>query len=411
MLIRETMDTKRISAITKRKGKERGQALIFVLLCLTCLLGFLGLATDVGTWLNAKRRIQTAADSAAIAGAAELNYGDVTAAAKADSASNGLADGANGTTVSVNNPPKNGPHANNAKYVEVIVSQSQPTFFAKLFNLNSVTVGARAVAFLGSGQGCIITLGTSGTDVSLTGNGSIQAAQCGVSANSSSSSALSASGNGSLTAKSIGVVGGYSTSGNGSVSPTPVTGMVPVNDPLAFLSEPTISGGCNTALSASSNTTVIWSQGCYSGISASGNAVVTLNPGTYILNGGSLSFTGNASVTGSGVTFFLTNGASISMSGNGALQLSAPTSGAYNSILFFQSRSDNTAESITGNGSAVLQGILYFPDSTLTLTGNGSSQLAVDLVASAVSLSGNGQLQSYATINPTSPITAGTLVE
>ncbi len=37
--------------------------------------------------------MQTAADSAAMAGAGELNYGDVSAGGKADAASNGYTDG------------------------------------------------------------------------------------------------------------------------------------------------------------------------------------------------------------------------------------------------------------------------------------------------------------------------------
>ena len=118
---------------------------------MTCLLGFVGLATDVGTLLNAKRKIQTAADSAAIAGAAELSYGNATyviAQAKADAVNNGQTDGSNGTTVTVNPPPVGGLHAGNANYVEVIVSQNQPTMFMKIFNLNTVAVSARAVAFL-----------------------------------------------------------------------------------------------------------------------------------------------------------------------------------------------------------------------------------------------------------------------
>ena len=56
--------------------------MILTLLCMTCLLGFVAFAADVGTLLHAKRNLQIAADSAAIAGAAELNYGDMTAAGR-----------------------------------------------------------------------------------------------------------------------------------------------------------------------------------------------------------------------------------------------------------------------------------------------------------------------------------------
>jgi Flp pilus assembly protein TadG len=53
----------------KRMRDESGQALIMVALCLTCIMGFVGFATDVGVLLHAKRNLQIAADAAALAGA------------------------------------------------------------------------------------------------------------------------------------------------------------------------------------------------------------------------------------------------------------------------------------------------------------------------------------------------------
>jgi uncharacterized membrane protein len=59
---------------------ERGQALIVVALAFTCVLGFVGLAVDVGGLLHDKREreLQVAADAAAIAGALHLNYPEGT---------------------------------------------------------------------------------------------------------------------------------------------------------------------------------------------------------------------------------------------------------------------------------------------------------------------------------------------
>jgi len=83
---------------------ESGQALIFSLLAMTVLFGFMGFAVDVGVLLRAKRAMQTAADSAAIAGAAELNYGGAVTAADAAAALNGVTIGTNGGAVAVNSP-------------------------------------------------------------------------------------------------------------------------------------------------------------------------------------------------------------------------------------------------------------------------------------------------------------------
>src|SRR6202042_1688794 len=98
---------------------------------------------------------QTAADSAAMAGAEELNYGDLVAAGKADAASNGYTDGTSSVTVTINNPPTSGPNASNAGYVEAIVSKPEPTFFLRVLGVATMTVSTRAVAYEGNGPNCI----------------------------------------------------------------------------------------------------------------------------------------------------------------------------------------------------------------------------------------------------------------
>ena len=73
--------------------KECGQTTVIVGLSLFCLCGMAGLAVDVGTLFRDKRILQIAADDAAIAGAAELQYGDAVSAVKAVAAQNGVTDG------------------------------------------------------------------------------------------------------------------------------------------------------------------------------------------------------------------------------------------------------------------------------------------------------------------------------
>src|ERR1019366_7157519 len=116
--------------VTMTRKNEAGQALIAAVVALgVVLMGFAGLGIDMGYLRYEKRLQQTAADSAAIAGAAELLYGSagVTNAAKHDSAANGSTDGTNNVTVTVHNPPTSGPHNAAAGYVEVLVAQVHPT--------------------------------------------------------------------------------------------------------------------------------------------------------------------------------------------------------------------------------------------------------------------------------------------
>ncbi len=57
--------------ISRIRG-ESGQALVFVAVILTALVGMAALVVDVGSWFHAQRKLQTAADAAALAGAQHL---------------------------------------------------------------------------------------------------------------------------------------------------------------------------------------------------------------------------------------------------------------------------------------------------------------------------------------------------
>src|SRR4029434_1379209 len=171
-------------------NKQSGQVLIGTAFALIILAGFAGLAIDMGTMRYERRLQQTAADAAALAGASNLvpTCNGCVAAAQTASTSNGYADSGSqdlsncaagaavGTTcVQVVHPPADvtfdtqtipgGPHAGNNDYVEVIVAKVQPTYFMKVFGVDSKTITARAVATntgggIAGGGGCIYTLGT-----------------------------------------------------------------------------------------------------------------------------------------------------------------------------------------------------------------------------------------------------------
>src|ERR1700730_16973796 len=88
-------------SVVKRQRKESGQALVAAAFGLVVLLGAAGLAIDVG-YLRYERRLQqSAADSAALAGAAESAAGNATSAALGDSSLNGFTDDVNNVTVTV----------------------------------------------------------------------------------------------------------------------------------------------------------------------------------------------------------------------------------------------------------------------------------------------------------------------
>jgi uncharacterized membrane protein len=67
-----------VSRLRGRVRSEDGQAIVLIVLFLLVLLGFCALCLDVGHAYLAQRRLQSAADAAALAGAQELP--DVTSA-------------------------------------------------------------------------------------------------------------------------------------------------------------------------------------------------------------------------------------------------------------------------------------------------------------------------------------------
>jgi hypothetical protein len=394
---------------------QRGQTMIVVAVCIASLCGMAGFAVDVGTLFRAKRNLQTAADAAAVAGADESKYGDWKGAALAAAVQNGITNGSGGATVTVNDPPASGSHGSG---VEVIITVSEPTYFMKVFHLTSMNVSARAVAGLTAGSGCIYTLDTSGTDIGLTGTADLSMPNCGILVDSSASNAIRMTGSSGITAQSIGIVGGWSTTGSAGMNPSPVTGIAPAANPLAFLVAPSFtSSAClpdphkTGSGSVTLGPSVAGGTVCYNGLSVSGSGSVTLNPGLYIINGG-FSMTGSGTISGTGITFYLAapNG-SASLSGSGALNVSAPTSGTYNGILFFEDPADSNAMSITGSTGSNLAGIFYAPAASLSMSGSSGANIYADLVVSSLSMTGTSNFQNYATINTSEPLQTATLTE
>jgi hypothetical protein len=414
----EPLPVKAISSWKSLLEDESGNVLVIAALSMTLLLGFGALATDVGVMLHVRRGAQTAADSAAITGAYELYYSDLVSAAKADAARNGFTDGSSGVSVAVNNPPLHGPSAGNAGYVEVIVTKTQSTFLMRLFNRNSLNVSARAVATRGINQNCLYALGTTGTDITVTNGVQIDFTGCNLYGNSTSNSDFSGSGGAHLTANNINLVGNQNVSNGAHINATVNTGTVPLSDPLGYLSPPSYSpsscladpinnqwfGGTKT-IGPSGGGTV-----CYNGLQISQGDTVSLNPGTYIING-QLSFQGGATISGTGVTFYLPPGASLNIANGIAQTLTAPTSGTYNGVLFYQDRQNSTAESLQGGASSSFEGIMYFPAANFTFTNGTNTTTYAAIISKTVTFSGGTKVQNYALKNSASPLNTPRLVE
>src|SRR5947208_15951812 len=93
---------------------ERGQVMAMTAIGLIALCAVAGLAGDVGFFFDYRRRMQTGADAAAMAGAKQLRRDlmvetpQLAAAAHNGSASNGFTNLVDGTNFTVNHPPLGG---------------------------------------------------------------------------------------------------------------------------------------------------------------------------------------------------------------------------------------------------------------------------------------------------------------
>jgi hypothetical protein len=302
-----------------------GGVLVYMGIMLPVLLGITGLALDGSLWYAQKRSVQAIADTAAYSTIMEMQRtGNETlaeTAAKADAVVYGLDESA-GDKITFNFPPKFGAFANTDGYYEVIVERPAPVFLAGLL-VGDFNTAARAVsggANGGGGTPCVLSLEENDSDAIKVNNGSLFANACDVQINSSDAAALNVFKNGSVEADEINIVGNYVE--DGYISSVPNTGMGAAKDPLSGLPTPAASGCLETDLAFNSGSHTL-SPGTYcGGIQLSGSADVTLQPGTYVIQGGTLQMSGNnTSLEGDGVTLYTDADSEIRFQDQGEIDL------------------------------------------------------------------------------------------
>jgi Putative Flp pilus-assembly TadE/G-like len=124
-----------------RRRSETGQALVISVVFLVVLLAFAGAVIDVGSWYYQHRKLQATADAAALAGAQGLRNGTAVSLAVqyGDLNGGGVSSGdVTLDTIKVTNDT-----------IRVSAKKTAPSFFTKVLGIDSVNVGARAVARAG----------------------------------------------------------------------------------------------------------------------------------------------------------------------------------------------------------------------------------------------------------------------
>jgi hypothetical protein len=406
---------------------QRGVIMIMFALLLPILVGVIGLGVEVGSWYYAKRNLQSAADGAAVAALFEVRSGSdadtILDKAKEEATANGWDETA-GDTLTAVSPPTSGSFVDDTLAVEVNVTKSIDLLFASIFLSNAVTANSRAVARLqASSEACILALNDSADEaLNFSGNTSVTLTGCAIAANSSSDTAIDGNGNFDVTADCASTVGNTELE-----SPdltltdctSTVTGALAIDDPYEDLPSPTIDASCLEDGFTNQNGNVTVSPGRYcNGFGANGGTI-TFESGTYVIDEGDFNVNGNATIVeeagGTGVTIILTDssggddpGRINNINGGAEITLSAPTTGDYAGVLFYQEKTAQSSDTNVINGGAdiTLQGAIYFPKENVTITGNSSlSAGCIQIIADTVSFSGDATLQNNCDSAGTSPIT------
>jgi len=418
--------------------EEKGQTLVLTALCGSVLLGFVGLAVDIGVLFHTKRSLQTAADAAALAGAQDFLYHQSASHARTAACDAAAKNGFSGTCgtgactdgtskICVNVPAASGPNAGTTGFVEAIVSR--PTF--TLFHSGSVSVLARAVgATPTAGQACIWVMAPSGSALNVQGSYDIESPNCGIYVNSDTSDAMGVTGNGGRVNTTFIDVVGNSTLQH-QTSPTPATmNSAPRTSPWGNLNGPcfdttscnkTTPSSPNECTSGSSNVstaTTITATTPIPSPNADGVVCFTGNNVTISANNGPVSFPGSSSgivylftkgVTigtgatanfGSGsytlnpLTFTQTSGAVLDVGGgtldqksNSLLNIYSPANSAspYDGIAIFQPTwNKNTLQVQFGSNNEILDGYIYAPGASVYLQDSGGGVSATGIVCNTL---------------------------
>jgi hypothetical protein len=317
-----------------RGGSEQGSVAITVALCLTVLLGLAALVVDIGLNWAARTSAQTAADSAALAGASSLLV-DGPAAAVVEvetllaqnidglvTAPGWATDGieSNGEvdcwTLPDDPPAPIAACLDGSNALQVITPPINVQYaFAPVLGKTTNSIKALAAAGIGPAapNNCVLCLlDTGGANrLAAIGPGAIRAAERGIVVNSDHPTALVSVG-GDIVANQIRVVGGFSDGvGGGALIPTPEAGGPPAVDPLGDLLTPdeltlplTVQTPSVQVITA--DTTL--QPGIYDSITVSGTATLTLAAGVYVFRATTgLTIQDDATVasSGDGVTIYL----------------------------------------------------------------------------------------------------------
>ncbi len=346
--------------------EEGGQVMVLAALACVSILGIAAFVVDVGSWWQVSRQAQAAADAGATAAANDLPGNASQAVTDAQTYVNKNISGATTTTVT--------PYNSDSGQVKVTVTLSAPTFFAKIFGMNSVTVtesavakravGATKYAMYANSSACGNTITNPGSNITI-GGGVVS--------------------NGGLTLPGSGNSYGITTYGGPNhCTDSPGSGntfngaSTPTADYTSHTwPEPFFSSAPGAGVCTNSGTSFSWNT------DGTSSSPFVIPSGTYCA---SSQITINSKYATCHCTFIAPK---VSLPGSNI------TMTPYYSDLIIDNYTGNF--NISGSGDS-LTGTIFVPNGTLGISGSNGSLFNVFLEADTISISGSGW-----TMNATGP--------
>ncbi len=411
-----------VRGLSRIAGDRSANMAALTALMLPVLIGAAGVTSDTIQWALVRRALQRQVDSAALAGAYALTQNQTVASTvTAD-----LTKNANFPlygTPTIENGPTVGPFAGDTSVVRVRISSRMRLPFTGAFMGQGIVISAEATAGLRQdGDFCILALDTTNS-LAITNSGNTTVtANCGMHANSAGEPAINGQGSAVITASPVSAVGNVDNRSNVFTQDTvfqPYS--VSQRDPFASLPTPTIAQSPNNG-DVRSNQTRNMVPGTYRGMDIQGTA--NLAAGTYFIDGRSQGNNQNKNlgfnvgsqgrVTGTGVTIVLTMSnppvsgtsnliAGMNINAGARINLTAPSSGTYRGVLFYQDRRATTlGEQVVVNGNALsgLEGAIYIPRNELRFNGTSGMNIAcLQMIGYRMIFTGNSTITNVCPVN------------
>ena len=344
---------------------KSGQVGVIVGLSAVPMAMAVGFGIDYSRAVTLRSQLQAALDAAVIAGAKDGTSGWTTVATNTMTAAV-----PSGVTVSSKAfaLDADGNYAGTA-------TGTLSTTFSSLFALASLQVDVAATAMkpVSGSKVCILLNSTTATPGLLLNSGAnLNAPDCEVHVRSTGNPAATFNSGTVFTTKKT-CVAGSNVIDNGGTHASLTKSCTTTTDPFGGTLPVPSSATCTYSGLNYNGGAVTLSPGTYCyGINFNGTTTLTLNPGVYVIKSGNWNFNGGT-MTGTGVTFYFPDSSYIQFNGTSKLNLTAPTSGTYANLLWYEAQNlSKSSFTINATNGANLEGLIWLPSRNLTLNSGAS---------------------------------------